>query len=52
MILYHGSDVAVKDPKILTANRFLDFGEGFYTTSSYEQASRWAQRVSKNRDSK
>jgi hypothetical protein len=23
----------------------LDFGEGFYTTSDYEQAKRWAERV-------
>jgi len=51
MVIYHGSDVAVETPKILTANRFLDFGEGFYTTSSYEQASRWAQRVKNVRKS-
>ena len=38
MRIYHGSDVVVKIPKILTANRLLDFGEGFYTTSNYEQA--------------
>ena len=52
MIIYHGSDVVIKEPKIFTANRFLDFGEGFYTTSSYEQANRWAQRVSDVRTSK
>jgi len=52
MLVYHGSDIAVKTPKILTANRFLDFGEGFYTTSSYEQADRWAQIVKQNRNSK
>jgi hypothetical protein len=23
----------------------LDFGEGFYTTTDYEQAKRWAERV-------
>ena len=46
MIIYHGSDVAVTKPKILFSNRLLDFGEGFYTTSSYEQADRWAGRVS------
>jgi hypothetical protein len=33
MIIYHGSDVAVPEPKIMAANRLLDFGEGFYTTS-------------------
>jgi len=52
MLLYHGSDTAVKNPKILKSNRFLDFGEGFYTTSSYEQADRWTQIVSRNRNSK
>jgi hypothetical protein len=45
MIIYHGSDVAVPEPKIMAANRLLDFGEGFYTTSSREQAHRWAARV-------
>jgi len=45
MIIYHGSDTPVKSPKILTSNRLLDFGEGFYTTSSLEQAQRWAKRV-------
>ena len=45
MILFHGSDIVVTEPKIIPANRLLDFGEGFYTTSSYEQAQRWANRV-------
>ena len=51
-IIYHGSDIAVTKPKILSANRLLDFGEGFYTTSSYEQAKRWANRVRMNKKSK
>jgi hypothetical protein len=45
MIIYHGSDVVVPEPIIMSANRLLDFGEGFYTTSSREQAHRWAARV-------
>ena len=45
MTIYHGSNMAVQEPKILPSNRLLDFGEGFYTTSSYEQACRWARRV-------
>jgi len=45
MIIYHGSNTPVKNPKILISNRLLDFGEGFYTTSSLEQAQRWAKRV-------
>ena len=38
MIIYHGSTVAVKEPRILKSGRKLDFGEGFYATSSKEQA--------------
>jgi len=52
MIIYHGSDMPVKSPKILTSNRLLDFGEGFYTTSSLEQAQRWANRVRDRNKSK
>ncbi|MCL1836097.1 MAG: DUF3990 domain-containing protein [Treponema sp.] len=51
MILYHGSDTAVAEPKIIAANRMLDFGEGFYTTSSHEQAIRWARRIKQVRNS-
>lgn len=42
MKLYHGSDVVVDNPKIIKANRTLDFGHGFYTTTSREQACKWA----------
>ena len=52
MIIFHGSDIAVPEPKIIAANRLLDFGEGFYTTSSKEQAKRWAGRVKTRRNSK
>jgi len=52
MTIYHGSDTPVKTPKILTSNRLLDFGEGFYTTSSFEQAQRWAKRVKEVKKSK
>ena len=51
MIIYHGSDIEVTEPKILSSNRLLDFGEGFYSTSSYEQAVRWAARVSTRKKS-
>jgi len=51
MLIYHGSDMAVPKPQILPANRFLDFGEGFYTTFAYEQARRWALLVSKKKKS-
>ena len=43
MILYHGSTVLVDRPEIRKGEVFLDFGIGFYTTTSYEQAERWAK---------
>ena len=45
MICYHGSDTIVDTPRILEANRPLDFGGGFYVTTSEEQAKRWAIKV-------
>ncbi len=42
MILYHGSNVIVREPKIIKAQRTLDFGNGFYTTTSKEQSYKWA----------
>ena len=52
MQIFHGSDVEVKEPQILKTNIFLDFGIGFYTTTSYEQAENWAKRVSVRNNSK
>lgn len=49
MILYHGSNVEVKEPILLKIQRELDFGKGFYTTSDLEQAARWAERTAKRR---
>lgn len=49
MNLYHGSNMEVAHPKILERLRALDFGAGFYLTSSYEQAERWAKVVTKRR---
>ena len=43
MILYHGSTDLVDHPEIRTSDVYLDFGTGFYTTTSYEQAERWAK---------
>ena len=34
MILYHGSNMTVENPRIIEQNRFLDFGSGFYTTTN------------------
>lgn len=45
MICYHGSDTIVDNPKILDPKRPLDFGGGFYVTTSKIQASSWAIKV-------
>lgn len=47
--LYHGSNITVDTPKILPQLRALDFGYGFYLTSSYTQAEKWAKLVHKRR---
>lgn len=44
MILYHGSIEIVVSPEIRPANRTLDYGNGFYTTTSYKQAEAWVRR--------
>lgn len=44
MKLYHGSLEIVHKPEIRKANRTLDYGSGFYTTTSYEQAEAWVRR--------
>lgn len=43
MLLYHGSNTVVEKPKLLPLARALDFGAGFYLTTSFEQAAKWAQ---------
>lgn len=45
MKVFHGSDTIVDSPRILEANRPLDFGGGFYVTTSELQAKRWATKV-------
>ena len=42
MKLYHGSLVTVKKPSVLKGRNTVDFGKGFYTTTSFEQAQKWA----------
>lgn len=52
MILYHGSLEIVEYPQILEANRPLDFGTGFYTTTSLQQTRRWVRlRMEQNNTS-
>ena len=44
MKIYHGSIEIVEEPEIREANRSLDYGSGFYATTSYEQALSWVKR--------
>ncbi len=46
--LYHGSLEIVSTPEIRKPNRTLDYGEGFYLTSSVEQAEAWVRRKLKD----
>lgn len=41
-MLYHGSNVEVQNPKILSNGFYKDFGFGFYCTHMKKQAERWA----------
>ena len=43
--VYHGSDILVKEPKIIQPIRALDFGRGFYTTTNINQAKSFAKKV-------
>lgn len=43
MLLYHGSTMAVRKPTMTRGRVKTDFGKGFYTTTSREQAEKWAQ---------
>ena len=37
MIVYHGSNMEIKEPRLIVPNRTLDFGNGFYTTTNMEE---------------
>lgn len=52
MILYHGSNMVVDKPKLIKQNRFLDFGEGFYTTTNKDQAINFAKKVASRKGGK
>ena len=49
MVLYHGSNQEVSEPKLVVQNRFLDFGYGFYTTTNKVQAIGFTNKVTKRR---
>ena len=47
MKLYHGSLEIVDHPEIRKAVRTLDYGDGFYATTSFQQAEAWVRRRAK-----
>jgi serine protease inhibitor len=49
MTLYHGSNIIVETPSLDFSRKTLDFGAGFYTTSSREQASQFTRIIMRRR---
>ena len=47
MLVYHGTTLEIKEPKIITTEIGRGFGFAFYTTDIKEQAERWALRRAK-----
>ena len=45
MRLFHGTDKRIEHPDCQAGRDNLDFGKGFYTTSDFQQASKWARRT-------
>ena len=44
-MIFHGSLEKVVAPEIRESNRTLDYGSGFYTTTSYELMDLWPMTV-------
>ncbi len=51
MLLYHGSNLAVEVPRLIEQTRGLDFGAGFYLTTSQAQAARFSEIIVNRRKS-
>ena len=47
--VYHGSIEVVENPEIRQPNRSLDYGHGFYATTSYAQAKKLTERRIKDK---
>jgi len=47
MILYHGSNIDIKNISLAACRPYKDFGRGFYLTDIPEQAQRMADRVAR-----
>lgn len=48
MKVYHGSLHLVHNPDVEIGRTSTDFGKGFYTTTNFEQAKRWAIKKQKS----
>ena len=48
--LYHGTKIYFDEPDLKKAKNRKDFGKGFYLTSNYDQAMRWAIKKLPNND--
>lgn len=44
MLVYHGSYIEIKQPRLIKGRNTKEFGKGFYCTVIKEQAQRWAKR--------
>lgn len=49
MEIYHSSYISVESPDIIFSREFLDFGKGFYLTTLYDQAVKYAQRFKRRK---
>lgn len=43
-MIFHGSNIEIQKPEIITGKYSKDFGSGFYCTELIDQAIRWAKR--------
>ena len=44
MEVFHASTVQIDTPDIYHSRQYLDFGPGFYVTTMYDQAEKYANR--------
>lgn len=49
MVVYHSSTLPVESPNVRFSRDFLDFGKGFYLTTIYDQAVKYAQRFKRRK---
>ena len=48
MLLYHGSNINIKEINLAMCRPYKDFGKGFYLTEIREQAEKMARRVARS----